>query len=631
MARPRDAARTSPLPSLSPPLLRLTPHIRQRIYRYLGLASWDSTPHRYYLHAGQLKLRHGRGFYEMRFVPDPSCFHGLLLSCRAIYTEAAALLYSANQFILYYSEPREDPGHPTSLRPLHTLHALTASSLLSLSNLKIVLNEAACHQLILGDCALICCLHGRKNSNASGLPWCKKKHGGVHQLPLLSPASAGDDDDDKLAAAHAVLREWHSAAARLLPHVTPGRLVLSLVCDIDPEHPRAIDIANSAVAPIRRLLPPSYLRECHIRLAKTTDSQLQQLAQDTVSHACGIPTPTSKPPSSTTTTLTTLPRELRIRILEYTDLITPRRQVIWTRQDRAYIVYHFQCEPHDPPDERHSNQFSDCWRDRSFDGGPPSNGCFCRRRHAAFSPTCKCWAPPGPALFLVCRTLYEDAQLVFFSSNRFIVHDYKLRPSWALPLLEQREEDGRPVPTYPYPNERFTVSEFLRHVVPTRSLAYLRFLEIVFPPYRPPSWPETQHPAMQDWWSTVDWLRDKINPPGLSIRLIVVDVDSAPRSYYRTITVEEGKTVMTAYMNLLRPLTRLAEGGLARFYAHFPYPWEWTEESRTRRLNDPYWVLREEEALKERAERYVMGHRYESLYANGREEPGRSDWGVADC
>jgi hypothetical protein len=45
-------------------------------------------------------------------------------------------------------------------------------------------------------------------------------------------------------------------------------------------------------------------------------------------------------------------------------------------------------------------------------------------------------------------------------------------------------------------------------------------------------------------------------------------------------------------------------------------------------MNESGWVYREMEALKERAERYVMGHRYESLYANGREELKESDWYV---
>ena len=633
MALPPEAGRASPLSSPSPLLLRLPPRLRERIYRHLGLASWDDRrPHRFFLHAGQLKLRHGREFPEPRFVPDPACFHGLLLSCRTIYAEAAALLYSANQFILYYSEPRADPGQPTSLSPLHLLHTLTATSLRSLSNLKVILNESACHQLTRNDYAGMCCVRGREDVDVVrwGLFRCKREHQGIHQLPLLSPASAGDDGEE-LEATHAVLKEWHLAATRLFAHTAPGRLTLSLVCDIQPQHPQGIDVANSVLAPIR-LLPPSHLRELNVRLAKTRDGRLQQLAQDAVSHACGIPTPLSRisttsmqPASRATATLATLPSELRVRILEYTDLVTPRRQVIWSRQDYAYTICHNRFDPDDSPDIGYSSQFFDCWRDKSFDG----NGCFCRRDHAAFSLACKCWAPPGPALFLVSRALCEDAQFVFFSGNRFTIHDYTAFPPWELPLSGRHQEEG-PGPTDPYPYERLAISEFLRDVVPARSLADLRFLELAFPLYRPHSWPGTLHPAMRDWQVAVDWLQDKLNPQGLTIRLVVAEPNGAPTWYYRTITVNEGQMIISAYIDLLLSLKQLAKCGLSRFYARLAYPMEQTEEvkSYSSDLDRVALVWQGKDDLKTDSEQLVMGPRYESLYASGEEEPSLSDWYV---
>lgn len=133
---------------------------------------------------------------------------------------------------------------------------------------------------------------------------------------------------------------------------------------------------------------------------------------------------------------------------------------------------------------------------------------------------------------------------------------------------------------------------------------------------------------MQDWWTTVDWLRGKINPPGLTLRLVVADTGrGAPPSYYGTIAVHEGDAIMKAYMDLLQPLVPLAnDDGLARFYAHLAYPWECTEESKIRDRNDLVWLWREKVALKKRVERYVMGGRYKSLYTNDREEPKLGDW-----
>lgn len=325
----------------------------------------------------------------------------------------------------------------------------------------------------------------------------------------------------------------------------------------------------------------------------------------------------SEPPSNPAASLLTLPPELRIKILQYTDLIAPSREVTWGKKDGAYTAVFLKYD-----------ELSACWLDHSG-FWLPTNGCFCRRRHAAFSKVCKCWAPPGPALFLICRTLYEDAQFVFFSGNRFIVHDYQPCPPWVLPVFDQHPMayEGR-VPAYPYPNERLAVSEFLRDIVPTPSLAHLRFLELVFPPYLPRTWPGTQQPAMQDWRETIEWLGEqKINLPGLTVRLIVADAyGNAPVSYYRAMAEEEGDALMTAYENLFQPLVRLGNDGLAGFYASFPYPWALTMESQRRNVNDRGRIYREEKSLKQRAERYVMGDRYDSVYADGKEEPRPSDW-----
>ena len=605
-ARPRTSASRSPSP-WQPPLLRLTPGIRLRLYRYLGLASWDGSPSRF-------DLRGGRADYRPYAYgpPDPIYFHGLLLSCRTIYAEAAALLYSANCFVVYYS-PTESPG-------LQPLRALTTLSLRSLSNLKIVVNEAACHKVTAGDSANTCCLQGREEHPGSGLFWCRKKHRGAHQAPLLRPASAGSDGvgegGDALAAAHDAIREWHVVAAHLFSSIIPGRFALSLVCDIDPQHPLALNLASSVVASFHRLSPTqSHLKDCRIRLAKTPDRQFYRLARDAALHACGLPTSAQSlkpPPSAAATTLASLPRELRVRILEHTDLVTPRRQVTWSRQDRAYVVRRFQRNKDSDltPDELHSQQFFDCWL-------RTSDGCFCGRRHAAFSLACQCWAPPGPTLFLVCRTLSAEAQYVFFSRNRFIIHDYKAHPAWAVPSSPGQQ----PLPVSG--EQRFAVSEFLREVVPASALAHIRFLELVFPPYLPQTWPGIE--AVRDWWAVVERLQDKVNLSGLTLRIIVMNTSNgAPPAPW--ITTAEGGALMAAYMNLLQPLQWLAELGLAEFYAHFPYPWETALGSRAREAYNPRWVWGEKKALKDRLERYVMGDRYGSLYADGKAEPVPSDW-----
>ncbi|KAK4033584.1 hypothetical protein C8A01DRAFT_39953 [Parachaetomium inaequale] len=118
------------------------------------------------------------------------------------------------------------------------------------------------------------------------------------------------------------------------------------------------------------------------------------------------------------------------------------------------------------------------------------------------------------------------------------------------------------------------------------------------------------------------------------MRLAVAEVgdDDTPEAYTDTITVAEGDTIDTAYVDLLQPLKQLTaepNAGLARFYADLPYPWQWTDESMMGRRgeNGQAWLQHRKRAVKRSAERRVLGDdRYEKQYANGKEEPEQSLW-----
>ncbi len=153
-----------------PLFLRLPSLLRHHIYRFVELASWDGSPYIFDLHSQDRESRGGGGSELAR--PTPRVFYGLLLSCRDIYAEAAALLYSANVFVVHYT----DPG---SLAPLLSL---TAPALSSLGALKIVLNQASCHHQTPFSCNEDCC------ADYSDWPGCQYQlaHSHRHQLPLLS-------------------------------------------------------------------------------------------------------------------------------------------------------------------------------------------------------------------------------------------------------------------------------------------------------------------------------------------------------------------------------------------------------------------------------------------------------------
>jgi hypothetical protein len=314
--------------------------------------------------------------------------------------------------------------------------------------------------------------------------------------------------------------------------------------------------------------------------------------------------------------LLSLPRELRFRILEYTDLITPWNEVTWSREHSGYVASRVGCVDRDargvkcPPAIHHGCQFR--WYSNTY--SEPSAGCRCGSQLAAVSSSCACWAPPL-AQFLICRTLYRDAQVVFFSLNRFVIHDFEANPPWRAPLDD-------------YPNECFAASKFLKHVIPAECLNELRSLEIVFPPYSHKGWPRDGHAALQDWSDTIDWVKDKVNLPGLTVRLVMADASEwSPPEHRENMTKEEGNEILKGYARILGPLARLGDIDLGRFYAQFAWPWRWTPRVCRRIESDDglEWLKSKERQLKERAEAFVMGARYERLYP-GREEPPDSLW-----
>ncbi|KAG8165467.1 hypothetical protein KVR01_004019 [Diaporthe batatas] len=564
---------------ITPPLLRLPSELRRRIYFRAGLAPVDRD------RAPLVLDLHGDfGFDSVR----PG-FHGLLLSCRAIYDEASELLYSLNRFVI-----RMPPASPYAMyMPQHTglapLRALTDSSLASLRHLKIVLSEASCHPRKQGLSKGQCCDYVDLQRD----PCIPRLHPCGQHEPVGHDGPLKDSN-----ATQTVLAEWQSTVESLSGRgVSLASLELSLVCDVQPHQP---EIARLAVAPLASLAP---LKDCHIRLCREHSTQIQEIADDAVLKARGISAATQsrtalKAPgaSGSPSRLLALPRELRLRILEYTDLITPWREVTWNRCSAQYWESRTGWRNVDgmrrtcPPWVHRGCQFSQCWI--TFPGAD----------------------------------LYHDAQVVFISGNRFVVHDFDPLVVWKHPPVPA---DGG------YPNDRFAISVFLKDIVPTACLSLLRFVEIVFPPYPHDSWPQDGDDSLEDWIDCVHRLKYNANLPALTLRLYMVDTSEfRPQRDREQLTKDDGQKVLKAYTRILGPISELGDLGLARFYAHFVWPWTWTEAVQSRvREGDSQWLLHEEAALKERAERWVMGTRYNAFNAVDA-EPQESLWRLTfyrDC
>ncbi|KAK4139797.1 uncharacterized protein C8A04DRAFT_15528 [Dichotomopilus funicola] len=520
-------------PSCEPGFLQLPRRARYRIYRHVQVtkSKWRLP----FVYDFNLWRSHAK-FPDRwnRRIPHPAReFGGLLRSCRAIYTEVTTLFYSTHRFVIHYSQPG-------SFRPLL---ALSPAIISSLTKLDIVLNQSSCHQFVNSECyPPECCYEvglgggvrlsqGVLGKNVYICQLYPKHH--PHQPSLLGASS--DDYADTL------LKEWEEVAAHLAPHITHNNLCLSVVCDLDPAHENALKVAKQIAAPLA-VFPQ--LKDCHIRFSKLWDRQLQSLACDTVHKARAHTLPLSSAQSTKRTGLACLPPELRIRILEYTDLIPPWKEVSWSRQDQKYLLNHPICDldgrrdlsPNGacPPDVHHGCLLHQCHGGAAmfqpdYDTHP---GCFCRRRHGAFSSRCRCWTPPT-YLFLICRDLCRDAQYVFFSRNRFIVHDFHATPPDEIPPVQHEPppaDNSSSLQKY-YPFDRLAAAEFL-DVVPDHCLGHLRFLELVFPPYAPHGWPRTNHPALTDWALTTKKLRHALEAsrnslqqsPVLKIRFIVAGV-----------------------------------------------------------------------------------------------------------
>ncbi|KAK3299848.1 uncharacterized protein B0H64DRAFT_379283 [Chaetomium fimeti] len=612
----RSGSATAPRPA---GLLTLTPHLRHFIYLHIDVARFDGYPYTFFLNGH--KDSPGLSRYE----PPPSRnFMGLLLSCRVLYTEVASLLYSANRFILFYT-------HQRTLRPLR---ALSPTSIAALTNLKIVLNESSCHNPTNAPSyPPPCCFH-----RLMAQELCAKHHGSEHRRPLLDSLSGITPAATRLAT-QPMLTEWHNTAAYLSSHATPGRLELWFVCDIDPAHEYALEAAQRLVAPLA-LFP--LLKDCHVRLCSAPNRPLQRLAEEAV-----LPARPGSPPLSPL--LTNLPAELRLRILEYTDLVTPWKEVTWCRRNRRYYIFSPNCLMYEggcPPHIHHGCPLIRCTHDEEYIPGKDIrrvHGCFCRRLHGAYTSTCKCWVPPT-RLFLINRLLRHEAETIFFSHNRFVVHDFyaippqNLRtylaahrashlpahfPPDPIPRFDPDEPfDGPPTNERDYVHTRFAASEFLRAVVPTHCLAHLRFLELLFPPYVPNDWPLERRSLQREWRATVAWASHHLNLPALAVR-VVMSYPLVHPDVRRELSEEEGTRILRGYWRAASPWKELArERGLGGLWVQTAYPFrgemksvycvglKWEEE----------WMEEKERALKAQYE-HIPGRE-----GSGRVEPLRGVW-----
>jgi hypothetical protein len=529
--------------------LCLPPTVRLQIYEEAGLGIYRDD---------MIDLNSRLEKSPFAKTPDESIIN-LLPTCRAIYTELASILYSSNKVFIRY----QDTGN------LQSLKILSSTALTAMRHLTVQLN------MTITKPDTVCCPTYTADPRRRSKPF--KASCRQHQEALA---------------------EWESVANYVLANCQLSNLCLEFICDVDD-----IESAERAVKPLLSI--KSALAQCHVRLGRSPNPDLQALAKYVADNA----TRTHLNPSSSPFRFMELPVELQIQILNYTDLITPSLEVEWCPTRRFGLQYaRIACPGYKGWDcctpELHNNfQFRHC----RYNVGNKYDLCFCYRRHAAYSSACHCWIPPT-SLFLTSRTFRDLAMEVFFSENRFVITPPEYCDTPAI-----------------YTPEDLEAFIFFAHAVPRNALRFLRFVEIVFPPFKN-DYLRANEPAYQEWLQTVTLMKSELNLPGLTLRVYMASIGAFDRhwglpDYRHRITKEQGDTILQMYKRTLEPLAEL--DGLGKFFVHLNWPFARMEDTKGQLQTEPGFVYEHTKRINQNYEKTVMGDSYDSFALK---EPRVSQW-----
>ncbi|KAI0386471.1 hypothetical protein F5Y04DRAFT_276079 [Hypomontagnella monticulosa] len=338
---------------------------------------------------------------------------------------------------------------------------------------------------------------------------------------------------------------WRAAITNVLSRLEPQKVNLSLVCDTrDPK------TLASVVEPL--VASPGILKNIELRFDEERLPYLSELAEETANQIMGYKKPKHF-------RFFDLPKELRLSILEYTDLVTPSREVKWDQRESKFAVLrkpHKHC-PSDCSDmcHEHARQFLECLAYPKM---------FCRKARSAYTSKCRCWVPPVN-LMLVNKSMYSDSRGVFYTQNRFHL-TYDFMGSYEEPISL-----GDLVTTKFGPNPLSSI----------RTLEFgLRILEH-------PNEIDVSDPEFGNWLDVISELKEHANVEALTIVLHMYTLRSElpfplPIILNSGDDVEEDGGILRAllyesYMFYIRPLHTL--GGLKRLFVSLERNWHWSTGS----------------------------------------------------
>ncbi|KAK6074630.1 hypothetical protein SCUP234_08160 [Seiridium cupressi] len=285
-----------------PRFLNLPASVRHRIYYSSGLMIGTE------VHLGQVERAHLPAFGDadqqrqqaaQRALDVKSCRNGtpeyssslsLMLTCRTINLEVTHLLLSTNHF------------HACDLE---SLRKLSVSSFASMKSLTFTLNssqiEAYCGNSDLGNTG------------------------------KARPLDASISQDREL------LSDWEKTAHLMGPQIRPHSLNFRFICDVADQQ-----TADMALCPLLRYFP--VLLNCDLRLSTQRDELLQRKAISAAQRACAQQREPNMP-----FRFLELPTELQLKVLRFTELVTPLNSVKWDEFKKYSLHINVCTEPCGPP------------------------------------------------------------------------------------------------------------------------------------------------------------------------------------------------------------------------------------------------------------------------------------------
>ena len=254
---------------------------------------------------------------------------------------------------------------------------------------------------------------------------------------------------------------------------------------------------------------PGVLKDLEIRLHPERDEIISAFARNMVMKILGHKTRPTEP-----FRFFDLPLELRREVLQYTNLVTPLRQVQWSQKLGFHLEFADDWENDNDPEAvaeqvwqevEYSFRFRHCQRLRDS-----QVVVICARFSGGYSSRCNCWTPPV-SLMLTSRRMYEEAVSIFYSENRILVnceHPYS--------CFSPRPPDVR--------QPRLAISQFITSY--TAVIRYIRQLEILMPWFDSDCLPCRSDPFYHDWQVAVSLLEAHANL--LELRLIICMALSPP-------------------------------------------------------------------------------------------------------